>query len=50
MAPIIIALGGTLLRVAAKQLPKYLKQGAKKIDKPTMSQKEKSSSCRAYEA
>ena len=41
MVPIIIALGGTLLRVAAKQLPKYLKQGAKKIDKPTMSQRKK---------
>ena len=40
-APIIITLGGALLRIASKQLPKYLDKGAKVVKKPTKSQMQK---------
>lgn len=37
-APVIIAIGGALLKIASKQLPKYLDKGAKLVKKPTKSQ------------
>jgi hypothetical protein len=37
--PIIVMLGGALLRLTAKQLPRYLARGAKRIKKPTAAQK-----------
>ena len=46
-APIIITLGGALLRIASKQLPKYLDKGAKLLKKPTKSQIEKAKSPRS---
>ena len=39
--PLIVALGGKILRVGAKELPKLLKQGAKLIKKPTLDQQKK---------
>jgi len=39
--PTIIKLGGALLRIAPKQLPKYLKKGAEEIKKPSLSQRKK---------
>ena len=45
-APVIIALGGALLRIASKQLPRYLEKGAKLIEKPTKSQIKKAKSLR----
>ena len=34
----IVSIGGALLRIAEKQLPKYLKRGAKHIKKPSKTQ------------
>ena len=39
LTPVLISLGGTLLRIAAKELPKYLNKGAKIIKKPLQSTK-----------
>jgi len=39
--PLIVALGGQLLRVGAKELPKLLKKGAKLIKKPTLTQRKR---------
>ena len=40
-AQAIVAIGGALLKIASKQLPKYLDKGAKLVKNPTKSQMQK---------
>ena len=42
MAPIIVMIAGTLLRLTARQLPGFLAKGARRILKPTTAQIRKS--------